>query len=172
MLKQKTFMSRFLVSGLTAALLMIIIPIEGLSQTAGTGGLTGTIYWDDVKTPAENAVLKLRNIQTGKELQSPPSNNKGLYLVKDIPEGRYIIGVSTNRGDYNFNFEVFIKANEIAKLNLALKTMESLVVLEKAKGKGFFAEPAGIALAVGGVALLSLGAYEIFKAEEKSPTKR
>lgn len=173
MLKHKTFRSRLLVSCMTAALLAIIIPIEGLSQTAGTGALTGTIYWDDVKTPAENAVLKLRNIQTGKELQGPPSNNKGLYLVKDIPEGRYLIGVNTSRGDYNFNFEVFIKANETAKLNLALKTMESLVVLEKTKGKGFFAKPCGIALAVGGVALLSFGAYELFKGEEeKSPTKK
>jgi len=172
MLKHKTFRSRLPALGMAAALLAIIIPIQGLSQTAGTGALTGTIYWDDVKTPAENAVLKLRNIQTGKELQGPPSNNKGLYLVKDIPEGRYIIGVSTSRGDYNFNFEVFIKANETAKLNLALKTAESLVVLEKAGVKGFFAKPAGIALAVGGVALLSFGAYELFKAEEKSPTKK
>ena len=172
MLKHKTFRSRLLVSGLTAAFLAIIIPIAGLSQTAGTGALTGTIYWDDVKTPVENAVVKLRNIQTGKEIQGPPSNNKGLYLVKDIPEGRYLIGVATSRGDYNFNFEVFIKANETGKLSLALKTTESLVVLEKAKGKGFFAKPAGIALAVGGVALLSFGAYELFKAEEKSPTKK
>ncbi len=173
MLKHKTFRSRLLVLGMAAALLAIIIPIEGLSQTAGTGALTGTIYWDDVKTPVENAVVKLRNIQTGKELPSPPSNNKGLYLVKDIPEGRYLIGVATSRGDYNFNFEVFIKANETAKLSLALKTAESLVVLEKAKEKGFFAKPAGIALAVGGVALLSFGAYELFKGEEeKSPTKK
>lgn len=172
MLKHKTFRSRLLVSGIAAAFLAIIIPIQGLSQTAGTGALTGTIYWDDVKTPAENAVVKIRNIQTGKELQSPPSNKSGLYLVKDIIEGRYLIGVATSRGDYNFNFEVFIKANETAKLSLALKTTESLVVLEKAKGKGFFAKPAGIALAVGGVALLSFGAYELFKAEEKSPTKK
>jgi hypothetical protein len=172
MQKQKTFRSRLLVSCMAAAFLTIIIPIEGLSQTAGTGALTGTIYWDDVKTPVENAVVKMRNIQAGKEIQSPPSDKNGLYLVKDIPEGRYLIGVATSRGDYNFNFEVFIKANETGKLSLALKTAESLVVLEKAKEKGFFAKPAGIALAVGGVALLSFGAYEVFKAEEKSPTKK
>jgi hypothetical protein len=172
MLKNKTFRSRLLVSGIVVAFLTIIIPIEGLSLTAGTGALTGTIYWDDVKTPVENAVVKMRNIQAGKEFQSPPSDKNGLYLVKGIAEGRYLIGVSTSRGDYNFNFEVFIKANDTGKLNLALKTAESLVVLEKAKERGFFATPAGIALAVGGVALLSFGAYELLKAEEKSPTKK
>lgn len=176
MLKHKTFRSRLLVSGIVVAFLTIIIPIEGLGQTAGTGALTGTIYWDDAKTPVENAVVKMRNFQTGKELLSPPSNKNGLYSVKDIPEGRYIIGVSTSRGDYNFLFEVFIKANETAKLYLALKTTESMVVLKKAEGKGFlafFGKPAGIALAVGGVALLSFGAYELFKGEEeKSPTKK
>jgi hypothetical protein len=173
MLKNKTFRSRLLVSGIVAAFLTIIIPIEGLSQTAGTGALTGTIYWDDAKTPVENAVVKLRNYQTGKELLSPPSDKNGLYMVQDIPQGRYLLGVSTSRGDYNFNFEVFIKAKETAKLNLALKTTESLVVLEKTKGKAFFAKPCGIALAVGGAALLSFGAYELFKGEEeKSPTKK
>jgi hypothetical protein len=173
MLKHKSFRSRLLVSGMAAAFLAIIIPIEGLSQTGGTGALTGTIYWDDAKTPVENAVVKMRNIQAGKEIQSPPSDKNGLYLVKGIPEGRYLIGVSTSRGNFNFNFEVFIKANETAKLNLALKTTESLVVLEKAGGKGFFAKPAGIALAVGSAALLSFGAYELFKGEEeKSPTKK
>jgi hypothetical protein len=171
MFKKNIFRSKLLLSGLLAGFLMLLLPLEVLSQ--GTGALTGIIYWEDVKTPVENALVKIRNLQTGKEYQSPPSDKNGLYLLKDIPEGRYILGVTTSKGDFNFNFEVFIKAGETARLSLALKAEESLVVLERAGKKGFFAKPAGIALMVGGAGLVALGGYELFKGkEEKSPTKK
>jgi hypothetical protein len=115
------------------------------------GALVGHIYGKDIKTPVPYAVVKLRNVATQQEYESEPTDLEGLYRIAGIEEGRYIMGVQTVDGSYNFYFSLFIKANELGKLSVALKPGAAPGLAAqgsgdpKSKGPGsFFKSPAGI----------------------------
>jgi len=160
MLRKKIFRSKLLALELLATFLLLVFPMEGLAQTPATGSIYGFIYGEDLKTPVEKAVVKVRNIKSGKEYESAPTDKNGLYKITGIEEGRYVLGVSTSEGDFNFDFIIYIKANESAKLSVALKRGYESVVAQKAekaaKKKSFFLSPEGIlVLLAGGAAAIA-----------------
>jgi hypothetical protein len=159
MLRKKIFRSKLLALELLAAFLLLVFPMAGLAQTP-VGSMYGFVYGEDLKTPVEKAVVKVRNIKSGKEYESAPTDKNGLYKITDIEEGRYVLGVSTSEGDFNFDFIIYIKANESAKLSVALKRGYESVVAQKAekaaKKKSFFLSPEGIlVLLAGGAAAIA-----------------
>jgi hypothetical protein len=157
--------------GIVAAFLMVFFPCEVFSQTA-SGSLTGNIYFENIKNPFENAVVKVRNVVTGKEYQSGPTDKNGLYSILKLEPGSYMIGVSTPKGDFNFEQESVIKPNEIAKLSLILKTGNKLIAI-LAGAKPFFATPIGIAIGVAAGAAVIYGVVSLFApAGAKSPSMR
>jgi hypothetical protein len=166
------FRSPRVVGPVLVAFLMLVLPVPGTAQK--TGSLTGTIYWDDVlsKNFVENAVVKLRNIQTNTEYASNPTDKKGNYLMTGLPEGRYLVGVGTPRGDFNLNIEVAVMPGETGLLSAALKIGDREAAVPPRARKGFFAQPAGIALVIAGAGLVSFGGYELLKKEDKSPKKK
>jgi len=117
---EKAFRSKWLAWGVVGAVSLLFFPCEAISQ-AKTGAMMGFIYADDAKKPVEGAVVKLRSVQDGKEFQSGPTDKNGMYALKGIAEGRYMVGVSSKEGDFNFDYELLVKADETAKLSLALK---------------------------------------------------
>jgi hypothetical protein len=125
-----------------------------LAAQAGknTGALTGNVFVEDLKTPVEGAVIKIRNLVTGKEYQSPPTDKNGTYLIQGIEEGHYSLGVSSKAGDFNFEFQIYVKAGETGKLSVALKPGAPVVVAAKKAKKSFFLTPLGIATALGALA--------------------
>ena len=175
MLKSKLFSSKFVVLGLVGAFMFLIIPKDGLTQ-AKMGAMTGFVFGADMKTPVENAVVKIRDIQNGREYQSRPTDNAGLYSLKNLPEGRYIMGVSSAKGDYNFAYELQIKSGEIAKLAVALAPMTAGAAQnqddQKNKKKAFFLTPLGIAILVAAAGLLIYGGIKLFETNETSPAKK
>jgi len=176
MFHSKLFSSKFVVLGLVGAFLFLIIPKDGLAQ-AKTGSITGFVFGADMKTPVENAVVKIRDIQNGREYQSRPTDNTGLYSLKNLPEGRYILGVSAAKGDFNFDYELQIKANEIAKLAVALKPGAASPNAQnedqnKNRKKAFFLTPLGIAVLVAAAGLLVYGGIKLFESKEASPSKK
>jgi len=146
------FQSKVVIASVICAFLVLVMPVQIFAQAA-TGKMVGFVYEEVLGKPVQNAVVKIRNIETGSEYQSRATDTKGYYEMAGIPEGRYILGVSVDGDDYNFEFEIYIKADETAQLSLALKHGASAVVGVK-KEKGFFATPFGIAL----LALLGAGA--------------
>ena len=175
MLTKNLFHSRFLVLGIVFAVSLLFFPHEALSA-APAGSMTGFLYAGDMKTPAAGAVVKIRNVANGHEYQSSPSDPTGLYAVKNIEEGQYILGVSTDKGDFNFDYQISIKANEIAKLSVALKEGAPSAAQNKDDQnnhkKAFFLTPLGIAILVAAAAALIYGGYELFKGTSASPSKR
>ena len=155
MLRRKIFKSKFLSLALIWAFFILLNPAGVWTQsTTQVGSLKGAIYEDDFESRVEDAVVKLRNILTGKEYKSEPTDNNGAYEIKNIEQGRYVIGIITQEGDYNFEFEVYIKANEEGLLNIALEPgIIGAALAEKKKKAGFFLTPVGI----GVVALLLAG---------------
>lgn len=172
MLRAKIFRARWLALGLAAAFVMLVWPLDAVAQEqaeANTGTLIGFIYGPDMKTPVVNGVVKLRNIKTGKEYLSSPTDENGAYKLEGIEEGWYVLGVTTGIGDFNFTYEVMIKANEMAKLSLALKPGEipDLVQAEEEEEErgvmAFFTKPSGIAIAIVATGVAIYGTYKLLE---------
>ena len=174
MLRHKIFRSKGLVSVLIGAFMFLFIPVPGMAQAASqTGSMSGNIYSDDLRVPVEAAVVKIRDIQNGKEDLSLPTDKDGLYTIDGIAEGRYLLGITSEGEDYNFEFIIYIKADEKAKISLALKSGASVVIASK-NNKSFFATPFGIAAmaVLGAGTVLGTVALVQRNAEPASPSQK
>lgn len=174
MFNQKSLQSRVVVFGVLAAFTLLVIPKYGLAE-AKMGSMTGFIFGADRTTPVQSAVVKIRNKADGRTYQSMPSDRTGLYSLKNLPEGRYILGVSGEKGDFNFDYELMIKSGEVAKLAVALTPMTKAAQDEdqnKKKKAAFFLTPLGIATIVAAGGVLIYGGIQLFGEEETSPSKK
>jgi hypothetical protein len=170
MLIHKLFRSRLLASGVLAAFALLVTPVAPFAQgkaPAASGSLVGFIYAKDMKTPVPNAVVKLRNLAKAKEYESQPTDANGMYKISGIEEGRYIVGVTAGKGDFNFDYALVLKGNELAKLSVALQE-GGQTTGQDAKKKSFFPSPAGIVVII--IAVGSL-AYALLAKEEESPIR-
>jgi uncharacterized surface anchored protein len=165
------FRSRVLAVGVLAAFALLVAPVSEFAQSkapAAGGSLVGFIYDKDMKTPVTNAVVKLRSIEKAKGYESTPTDANGMYKITGIAEGRYILGVTGAKGDFNFDYALALKGSEIAKLSVALQEGGKTTGTD-AKKKSFFTSPAGIVVLVivAGAVLYGLLAKE----EEASPIR-
>ncbi|MCX6570952.1 MAG: hypothetical protein NT006_05970 [Candidatus Aminicenantes bacterium] len=154
MRKSPIFRSKVLVVFLAAAFILLTIPVRQFAAGApkANGALSGYIYGEDMRTPIRNAVVKLRNVASQKEYESEPTDLEGMYRIPGIEEGRYVMGVMSVQGDYNFHYSILIKSDALAKLSVAMKPNSAPVRIEQGtsaneKKKGvmeFFKSPAGI----------------------------
>lgn len=171
MIVNSIFRSRILVGGVLAAFILLVMPVAQFAQGKApvTGAsLVGWIYDKDMKTPVPNAVVKLRNLEKEDVYQSTPTDASGMYRITGIEEGRYILGVSAAKGDFNFDYALALKGNELAKLSVALNEGAETTGTD-AKKKCFFTSPAGIVtlVIVAGAVLYAL----LTKKEETSPIR-
>ena len=174
-LRANIFKAKWLAVGVILAFFLITLPLELAAQRvpnvrtgSGEGALVGFIYGSDMKTPVTKAVVRIRNLQDGQEYASEPTDENGLYKLLSVKEGRYILGVSTQAGDYNFDYEIFIKANEVGKLSLALKPGSASALKqeeeeEEGKKKPFFLTPIGIAIIIVASGVAIYGTYKLLE---------
>jgi len=151
--KSPVFRSKVLVMFLAAAFVLLTLPVRdfALGAPKATGALSGHIFNEDMKTPVRNAVVKLRNVVNQLEYESEPTDLEGMYRIPGIEEGRYVMGVISVQGDYNFHYSILIKSDALAKLSVSMKPGAPPVRIEQGstgkekKGIGdFFKSPAGI----------------------------
>jgi uncharacterized surface anchored protein len=171
MLMNNVFRSRFLILVVVAAFMLLVTPVREFAASkdpAAGGSLVGFIYDKDMKTPIANAVVKLRNLAKAKEYESGRTDANGMYKITGIEEGRYILGVTAAQGDFNFDYALALKGNEMAKLSVALQEGGQTTGAD-AKKKSFFLSPAGIVVMVivAGAVLYGL----LAKSEETSPIR-
>ena len=177
MIANGLFRSKWFVAGVLAAFSLLVLPVAEYAQVraqpstaaAGSGGsLVGFIYGTDMKTPVSNAVVRLRDVSNSKEYQSTTTDANGMYKIANIAEGRYILGVTSPKGEFNFDYLILLKGNEMAKLSVALSPGGTTSGQDAAK-KSFFTSPAGIVLMVVAVGVIL---YAIFaKSSEASPIR-
>jgi hypothetical protein len=173
MIVNSVFRSRILVSGVLAAFVLLVTPVAQFAQgkaaaPAANGSLVGFIYEKDMKTPVAHAVVKIRNIANAQQYESQPTDASGMYHITGIEEGRYILGVTATKGDFNFDYALLLKGDELAKLSVSL-TPGSKTTGDDAKPNSFFTSPAGIVTLV-----IVVGAvlYVLLKGkEEASPIR-
>ncbi len=177
MLRQRIYRSPFFAGSVIASFLLLLMPIEALAVP--TGSLVGFIYAADMKTPVQNAVVKVRNLEDGKEYTSSPTDASGNYKLENLKEGKYILGVTTADGDYNFPYIMVIKSGELSKLSLSLKSgnvsglgQETPEPAEKEK-VSFFKTPVGVAVLMVATTLALYGTFKLLEGkEEASPSKK
>ncbi len=149
-MKLSNVKSRSLTFGVLAAFLLLVFPAAELAAAQSMpSSLIGFVYAKDMKTPVANAVVKLKSVKDMKEYSSTPADSNGMYKVAGLPQGRYVVGVSASEGDFNFDYVLNIKNDEMAKLSVALVPGGTSAAAAAANGKkSFFTSPAGIMLLV------------------------
>jgi len=164
--------SRILAGGLVAAFLLLILPLPSVARTqtqsyAQQGTLQGTVFSEGMKTRVSGATVKIRNLNTGREYTSPPTDAKGNYKILMIEEGWYTVGLTTPVGDFNLNYGVYIKAGETAKLSVEMLPGGMLEGKGGGSGggKSFFATPGGILVIVALAGGVGFGVYQLTKKE-------
>jgi hypothetical protein len=181
MTKATLFRSKLVACGVLAAFMLLVAPVSEFafagshSQAAGAqklrpgpgGKLKGRVFTDR-QQPVSGAVVKLRNLNTQKELMSPPSDAKGNFLIIDIDEGWYAVGVSTPAGDFNLTYGVYIKSATTAKLSMVLMPGGAIEGRGMGAEKGFFKTPGGIAVIVLAAAGAGFAVYALTKGEEEA----
>jgi len=169
--------SRWLVCGVLAAFVLLVMPIGEFARAQATaaqgGSLAGFIYGKDMKTPVAGAVVKIRNLGDEKELTSQPTDANGMYTIPGIPEGRYILGVTSAEGNFNFDYALQVKGREMGKLSVALAPGAGSQTTGEppatAKKKGFFNSWWGRVLLI---TAAGIGVYLVFFTEgEVSPIR-
>jgi hypothetical protein len=179
MLRQWIFKSPFLLAFTVITFTLIMLPLEGFSRPASRGGsLVGFIYGSDMKTPIHDAVVKMRNVDDGREYVSSATDATGAYKIEQLGEGNYVLGVSAPEGDYNFNHIIRIKEGEIGKLSLALKSEDVSGLIEgtpdnDSEKPSFFYTPVGIAVLMVATTVVLYGVFKLMEEkEEASPSRR
>jgi len=173
MIVNNIFRSRVMVGGILAAFILLVFPVAEFAQVgapAAGGSLVGFVFDKDMKTPVPNAVVKIRSVSKAKLYESTPSDANGMYKITGIEEGRYVLGVTAlAKGDFNFDYCLALKGNEMAKLSVALLEGGQTSGVD-AKKKSFFTSPMGIVtiVVVAGAVLYSL----LKSNEEASPVLR
>ena len=84
------------------------------------GNLLGFIFGADKTTPLEGAVIRVQNISSGNIYESSVSDSNGLFKIESMEKGIYLFGVKTEDGNFNSNNLFGIRANETAKVSIAL----------------------------------------------------
>ncbi len=160
--------SKGLALGAVAAFVLMVVPVWAL-PAAESGALSGFVFATDMKSPVGGAVVKIRNLADKNELVSQPTDANGMFTITGIPEGRYILGITSGENDFNFDYSVHVKAGELGKLSVALAPGATGQEPEAAPTKkpGFFNSVAGRALLV---TVVGVGVYFLFF-NETSPIR-
>lgn len=161
--------NKWIVCSVMAAFTAFAMPIA--LPAAEPGALAGFVYAKDAKSPVAGAVVKLRNIADMKEMASSPTDANGMYTITGIPEGRYLVGVTSTQEDFNLDYALYVKAGELGKLSIALAPAASGGQEEpqvKAKKKGFFSTVAGRILVVSAI---GVGLYFLIVESDSSPIR-
>lgn len=99
---EKILKSKTVAWGLTITFLLSITPVVLIAEEVSTGNMIGYVYKKDGKTPIKGAVVKIRNIATGEEFSSEPTDDSGTYEINNVPEGVYHVKIYLdNKHQYN-----------------------------------------------------------------------
>lgn len=162
-----------------------LVKTEVEVELIGKGNLAGVIYEQDGVTPTVGAIVKIRNLFTGVAYDSGKTDSLGTFKIDGIDEGLYSGGIVTDKGNFNIENFIGIKANEKAKVTFLLrpdvtgevkKAELKTTVIEKVRlvreTKKFFSSATGIAIIAATSAVVTYGIVKLVeKKEEVSPFK-
>jgi hypothetical protein len=101
--------------------------LQASEASASRGNLIGFIYGQDETTPVSGAIVTLKSIETGSTFESVPTDSLGIFRMSGLVAGVYAMGVASPAGGFNATSVVGVKANETAKVSVALQPYEQQV---------------------------------------------
>lgn len=111
----------FLALGFAVVFLLLFLAVEARAEKPEAAGLVkGVLVEEGIAVPVDNAVVKIRNAGDGREYLSGPTNERGVFEIRGVEEGRYGVEVITAEGRFELEQTVLIKAGEVADLSLEL----------------------------------------------------
>jgi hypothetical protein len=110
--------------GLAFALMLFSSPYFSRSQAGGKGHLVGYVFHKDGSTPVQGVVVVAKNVTTGTVFQSAKTDSLGVFKFEGLDAGIYALGVTSVQGNYNSQDLVGIKADETAKISIALNPFD------------------------------------------------
>ena len=110
--------------GLAFALILFSSPYFSRAQAGGKGHLVGYVFHKDGSTPVQGVVVVAKNVTTGTVFQSPKTDGLGVFKFDALDAGIYALGVTSVQGNYNSQDLVGIKADETAKISIALEPFD------------------------------------------------
>lgn len=153
-------------------------------QTKSKGDLIGKVYGKDGTTAVEGAIIRIKNVLTGRIYESIKTDKLGTFKIEGLESGLYAIGIVTKEGNFNVESLIGIEANKVASVTFALnpylkgapkKAKAKVRLIEKVKEVSkiakFFASPIAIAVIVASSAAVILGVIALAPEEEVSPFK-
>lgn len=111
--------------GSALALILTLVPIALISQTAGKGDLVGLITEKDGSTPVSGAIVVVRNLTTGVVTEGAESDTKGVFRFPGLAQGLYALGVRSARGSYNSQDFFGVAADKTARITVALEPYDA-----------------------------------------------
>ncbi|MCK4645660.1 MAG: carboxypeptidase regulatory-like domain-containing protein [Candidatus Aminicenantes bacterium] len=158
---------------------------EQTGKTKGKGDLIGKVYGKDGTTAVEGAIIRIKNVVTGKIYESINTDKMGTFKIAGLEEGMYAVGIVTKEGNFNVESLIGIKANQAASVTFVLKAYLKgapkkararvkfiEMVKEVSKIAKFFASPIGVAVIVASSAAVVYGIVKLVEKEKPvSPFK-
>jgi len=156
------------------------------------GSLQGKVFGRDGKTPVSGAVVYAYHLDSDEVFASANTDGKGRYVLEGLPLGWFDLFVRTEEGVFVANHVVNIPPKSKISASLTLKgyadesswfsgtSRRSVPGIEEAatgvaqldrtaKGRSFWAKPAGIGILAGGGALVLLGILLAGQEDSASP---
>ncbi|MBN2200168.1 MAG: hypothetical protein JW747_10010 [Candidatus Aminicenantes bacterium] len=118
-LRKKEFL---LPQTLALAFLFLAATLSGLwAKPLPEGSLTGYVYQNDGTTPAQGAVVVLKNMSSGATHRSEPASALGFFKLESLERGLYMFGAVTEQGEFNGRDIIGIEGDTAARLSIALE---------------------------------------------------
>jgi len=113
-------------TSIVLCLSLVILYMPSLAKAGGqeSGNLIGFVFSEDGTTPVKGAVVTLRNVSTGETFESTSTDDHGVFKVRELEKGLYVMGVSAERGGYNADNLIGIRSGKTEKVSVTLKTFD------------------------------------------------
>jgi hypothetical protein len=100
--------------------------LPNLAKAEGneTGNLIGFVFSEDGTTPVQGAVVTLRNVSTGEVYKSQGTDDNGVFAVKQMQKGMYVMGVTSNDGNFNAEDLIGVREGKTEKISISLRQYE------------------------------------------------
>ncbi len=143
---------------------MLCGPFTQIATAQAMGSVVGMVVSDDFSSPIKGAIVKIYNPKTEMFFSSGPTDENGLYTIKDVPIGEYNVVVVTEDGDFPCDLMVNVKSGPPTPLLLALQPSVPFILAPVA-GAGvlhWFQKPLGTLLILGTAVGAGYGICEIY----------
>ncbi len=111
--------------GLVLSFFLFTSPYILTAKSGNKGNLIGFVFAEDGTTPLESAVVTILNVSDGNRYASSKTDGNGVFKLENLEKGIYILGVSTEEGDFNSNNLVGIEEARTGKVSIYLSKYDA-----------------------------------------------